>query len=242
MDGDYTRKYRRTGPSRDSQRSKPFLNRNVRSGQAAYNYALSRRRQINRGFLGAAGDAKYVDIANNSYVADTTGSISHMSIIPQGTTVNQRDGKAAMVTSIRLRGMVTGNLAAEPQIACMMLVWDAQPNKSLAAVTDVLDSASSYSFPKRENAGRFTILRQWRYKIVGANDDAPQSTAASAYDIDEYVKLPRNSITTYTTADNTGVIGNCINGALLFVTVGNKPAGGTAATFYLTGRTNFVDI
>lgn len=201
------------------------------------------RRTINQrtgGFVGPAGDAKYVDVANSDYNCDTTGSIAHISIVPQGTTVNQRDGKAFRVTSVQLRGYVSNNSASTSNDCAAMLVWDKQPNKALAAITDILDSANARSMNKRENASRFVILRRWDWSLTGKSDGT--STPGYFRSFDKYVRLPRDCVATCTAADTTGAIGNRVSGALYFMTVGVNVTGNTAALCNATIRVNFQDI
>jgi len=201
------------------------------------------RRTINQrtsGFVGAAGDAKYVDTALANYVVDTTGSVTHIDIVPQGTTVNQRDGKAFRDTSVTIRGMTYNGSTATYNDCAVLLVWDKQPNKALAAITDVLDAANNSALNKRENASRFVIIRRWNYILTGKGDGS--TTSGYARTFDKYVRLPPGCVATCTTADNTGAIGNRVSGALLLLTVGNTAAGNSAAVLSVTVRTNFVDI
>lgn len=200
-----------------------------------------------RGFVGASGEAKYIDVASASYACDTTGSITHISIVPTGTTVSTRDGRKFRVSGMRIRGSLVAGSTTAYAGSMIMLVWDKQPNKALPAVADILDSASSDSFPKRENSQRFMIIRSWRHMLIGANDDEPTGTAKSAYDIDHYVKMPADPkkggplIAECTSADTTGAIGNRVTGALYLVTVGNA-ATTYAANLTATIRTNFMDV
>ncbi len=192
-----------------------------------------------RGFLGA--DAKYVDVANTAYVADTTGTITHLSVVPQGTTVNSRDGKAWVNTTLLVRGNVGTPDSSDygPQVAALYIVWDKQPNKALPAITDILDSASANAFSKRENALRFQIVRKFRYSVEGSKDTA--LTNSSGYDVDQYVRLPSDAVSLTTAGDTTGAIGNRIQGALYAVTVGTAGSG-DAARFNVGYRLNFKDV
>lgn len=194
-----------------------------------------------RGFLGAAGDAKFFDKAAASYAMDTTGSITHIDVVPQGTTVNEREGKAFAPTSVHVRGYANSGTEGLTTQGVLYLIWDYQPNKALASITDVLDSTSSVSFPKRENAGRFKILRQLRYVFSGESDNSAVS-GPNVFDIDEYVRIPKDCVALCTAADTTGAIGNRISGALLAITVGRTAAGTAAAGCTVGYRVNFMDI
>lgn len=202
-----------------------------------------RRRTINQrtsGFVGPSGDAKYVDYANREYDLNTTGSIQHLSIVAQGSSVNKRDGRAFRVTSVQFRGQaMTGSICISTGCTAM-LVWDKQPNKALAAITDILDSAHSWAMNKRENASRFVVIRRWDWVMQGKGDGT--TIPGIVKNFNHYVKLPKDCVCTCTAHDDTGEIGNRITGALLFVTVGNRVAGDADATLYVTARVNFQDI
>lgn len=138
-----------------------------------------------------------------------------------------------------MRGLVQADATSLVPQWANYLVWDRQPNKALAAITDVLDSANSLSFPKRENAQRFKIIKQWRGTFAG-NITTPAGDTVEV-DVDEYVKLPPECVSSFTTADTTGVIGDIITGALLFISVGNIAAGTSDANTQLGFRVNFRD-
>lgn len=229
------------------------------SGYAPYNQALKRAKKTaaparrtsaqiararapQRGFMGAAGEAKYLDIALGTLALNTTGSISHLDIVPTGTTVNSRDGRKFKNTSVQIRGFATADNTTITTIGAMYLVWDKQPNKALAAITDVLDTNNASSFTKRENSQRFKIIKKWRWSFAGNNLTAGQQSDTSMYDIDEYVKLPDDCLAECTTADTTGAIGNRVTGALLLVTTGISPAGTADALVNINSRVNFSDV
>ena len=141
-------------------------------------------------FRGPAGDAKYITIANSDYNFDTTGSIAHLSAVQQGSTVHERDGKAFRITSVQLRGYASNNSASVMNDCAALLVWDKQPNKALAAITDILDSANARSMNNRDNAGRFVVLRRWDFALTGKNDGSTVSGFFESFDY--FVKCPRD--------------------------------------------------
>lgn len=187
-----------------------------------------------RGFVGTVADAKFLDRANDTFENNTTGQITHISIVPQGVSVNQRIGKAFRCTSINVRGAFTTTGAAVRPAWANYLVWDYQPNKALPAITDILTSANPGAFPVRENALRFKIVKKWSGIAVA-------STETSAVRFDDYVKLAPDMSVLLTSADTTGVIGDVINGALYFVSTGDVAAAGTDAATNIAFRLNFTD-
>lgn len=195
-----------------------------------------RSRQVARGFVGALGDAKFVDATITQAAVNTTGTIQHVSIIAQGNTVNNRVGKACRARTARLRAVIKADSTAQLNTVRCLLVWDYQPNKALAAITDIIDAVTVQAQPNRENNLRFKIIRDWWYVLTGNGNLATPNTEVL---LDSYVKLPKDANILYTSADTTGVIGDVIQGALLFITLGDVAAGTADAALTGTCRVNF---
>ena len=224
------------------RRNTSNVNMNKRSN------ALSRARatahstagpSVPRGFVGAAGDAKFVDTASATYAVNTTGSITHISIIAQGDDVNKRDGKACRATSVQVRGAINADTTNTLSTYQCALVWDYNPNKALPVIGDIFDSISAFSFPKRENNKRFKIVKKFYGAIVG--NQTTVTTGLETIPVDEYVRLPADANILYTAADTTGVIGDVIAGALYWVTMGSNVAGTADANAVVGFRVNFTD-
>lgn len=196
-------------------------------------------RMVPRGFVGGRGDAKFLDTAVAVYALNTTGSITHISPVPQGTTVNQREGKAFRCTSVNVRGQCFNNTTSALNAVAMYLVWDYQPNKVLPAITAIFDTVNAYSFPSRENNERFKVIKKFYTSLIGVFS-AP-TNGQMAEPIDEYVRLPEDCNVLCTSADTTGAIGNTIQGALYWITMGNNAAGTADADCEVGFRLNFTD-
>lgn len=188
----------------------------------------------------SVGENKYVDVAITTYPCDTTGTITHISVVPQGDSVNSRDGRKFMLKTVQIRGKVMNGSTATYTNNAILLVWDKQPNKALAAITDILDSVHADSMNKRENASRFVILRRWDMMLTGKNDGS--TVGGFIRNFDRFVKLPGGLIAECTPSDATGEIGNRVTGALLLVTVGSIVAGTAAASFIGPIRVGFEDV
>ena len=186
------------------------------------------------------GENKYVDIATNAYQLDTTGDVVHLDVVPQGSSVSERDGRKFMVRWVSIRGFSTNLTTATQNKCAIILVWDNQPAKSLAAMTDLLDSASSESQNKRENASRFRVLRRWDFMLTGKGDAS--TTPGFSQTFDHFVRLPYGLVAECTPSDTTGAIGNRVSGALLLFTVGQTAAGTAGASASLTMRVGFTDV
>lgn len=214
-----------------------------RTAKAATSVQLSRRAfGYARGFIGSRGDAKYLDVPAHSYQYDTTGEIIHLDVVPRGTSVSSREGKAFRITSVHVRGFAYNEEAATANLCAHYLVWDFAPNKALPVIADVLDSASSLSFPRRENEGRFLLLDSQRFRLEGAPGGTPTGTPVSQV-LDYHVKLPAQCVALCTGADETGLIGNRINGALYCISVGSTaPAADANARGDLAFRIEILDV
>lgn len=186
------------------------------------------------------GENKYFDVADASYEYSTTGVITHLDVITQGDSVNQRNGRKFMPTSLNFRGYVSNKSTSNQTDNALIILWDKQPNKALAAITDVLDAVNTTAQNKRENAQRFQIIRRWNFHLTGKSDGT--TTAGYAQSFDEYVRLPKGLVAQCTPADTTGAIGNRVSGALLMIHVGNNATGNSAAVGQYSIRVGFQEV
>lgn len=183
-------------------------------------------------------DTGYVDLANATYACDTTGTITLLATIAQGTTVNQRVGKRAQYRSVQIRGNVQTNTATIESDVAILLVYDRCPTTTLPAITDILVTANSHAFNNDNNSGRFRIVRRWDVTLVG-NTTAP-ATGKESLGFDEFVNL--KGLNVVFKALGTGAIADIEEGAMYLVTVGDQAAGTTAAALVAGFRVRFVDV
>lgn len=194
------------------------------------------KKGVARGYIGRSGDQHFVDATITQAVIGTTATLQHISIVPQDSTVNGRNGRAFRCQTARIRLTMSPDSTAQLNFLKYALVWDYQPNKALAAYTDIYDAATVQSQPKKENDMRFKIIKEWNIKLPGNATLALDNSQAW---IDTTVRLPRDANVILTTADTTGVIGDVIQGALIFTTLGTNGAGTTDAGCIGTVRVNF---
>lgn len=185
----------------------------------------------------ASKETGYVDLAVANYPMDTTGSVTLLATIAQGTAVTQRVGKKVVIKSIQCRGQAYAGTTATLNDCAYMLVYDKRPTGALPAVTDILVSAASNAFNNDANSGRFRILKRMDFRLVG-NSTTPVVDSASA-DADFFLVV--NQIEVFKAA-GTGAIADIEEGAIYLVTVGNQAAGNTAAILSVAFRTRFIDI
>lgn len=179
----------------------------------------------------------YSDLAGATYALDTTGSVTLLATVANGTSVTTRIGKKIAWKGLQIRGYALAKSAAVWNDCAVIIVYDRRPRGALPAVTDILDTASSQSMNKDANSGRFQIVRRWDFDLVGNTTTFESNTVHS---FDQYVDLKGRKCV-YEAA-GTGAIGDISEGALYLVTVGNQAAGTSAADLNVTCRTRFIDI
>lgn len=190
-----------------------------------------------RRLVAASKESGFVDTTAAAYVFDTTGTITLLNTVAQGTTVNQRVGKKIFLKSLQCHGQVLSDATAVTNDIALIIVYDKRPTGALPAITDVLNTANSSSFNNDANSGRFRILKRWDLVLVG-NTTTPQ-TGREAEEADFYLNL-RDLPTTFKAA-GTGAIADQEEGSLLLITVGSNVAGTTAAAGSLGFRLRFLD-
>lgn len=179
----------------------------------------------------------YVDLAASTYNCDTTGTITLIATIPQGTSVNQRVGKKVMLKSVQFRGLIRAKAATTTADAAFLIIYDARPTGALPAITDVLDTATAASFNNDTNSDRFRILKRRDFTVCG-NVTTP-STGQEAKTADFFLKINKPSVFK---AAGTGAIADISDGALYLVTVGNQAAGTGACELAGGFRTRYIDV
>lgn len=181
-------------------------------------------------------ELNYVDLASASYGLNTTGSITLIATIAQGTTVNQRVGKKAQYKSILMRGLVTAGTTGTTADGAALIIYDKRPTGALPVITDVLTAIRSDAFMNDNNTGRFQVIRRFNYTCCG--NAATPSTGTEAQNVDEYIKF--NGPITFESA-GTGAIGDIDMGALYLITVGNQATGTTSPNLSVSFRVRFTE-
>lgn len=182
------------------------------------------------------GASGYVDVAVANYAFDTTGSITLLNTVAQGTAVTQRVGKKIKMKSLQCRGLMSNNSAATWNDVAFMIVLDRRPRGALPAITDILTSVSARAMNNDNYSGRFQILKRSDEMLIGNATALTESTAKS---VDFYMDLKAQTV--YEAA-GTGAIADIEQGALYLVTVGNAAAGTGAAQLTCSFRLRFTDI
>jgi len=214
--------------------------------QAAQQYPAVQQMQqaplTNRGWVNDGSEVKYSDLASANYACDTTGSVTCLNAVPRGDAPTSRNGNVINMKSCRVFGLIyPQDYNVAPNLARIMLVWDAQPNSgSLPSITDILNASTSISSTNLNNRMRFTILRDYKTSLAAISiGGAAQTNFAGSPTVDEldwYVKIPQR---TYYSG-NDALYSTIATGALLLVTIGNQPVNDGSAAL-LTTRIRFTD-
>jgi len=180
-------------------------------------------------------EKKFVDNAQTQG-CDTTGTIKAINGVAQGSDISNRIGRKYNNIAIQLRGtfipqgITTGNLAR------VMLIWDAQTNGALPAMTDILTAARSDKFMNLDFRDRFKIIMDKSFGFGPYNTTATQAVSAPMAKITFYKRINLPTICDGTTS----AIGDVNTGSLLLVTVGSAAAG-AGHDILCTTRVRYVD-
>nr|DAV49970.1 MAG TPA: capsid protein [Cressdnaviricota sp.] len=191
----------------------PIAPQLVRTG--GYSFRASGGKELN-----------FVDAAIAGAV-DTTGTITLLNGMPQGTTASTRIGRRIGMKSIEIK------LAAFPEATTLgvvgrwAIVLDKQPNATGCAITDVWDAAVPYTLRNISNKQRFWVLiDSGQFKIIGNVTTAGQSTDCSVQTYDRYKRI---NIPVQYNAGVAGTVGDIQTNALYFFCWGDQVAAGTVA-------------
>lgn len=239
-------KRQRTGRSREAVAPGGFA-RSMAFGQPSFR-RVSRfrgamsgryaRRFSSRGSAFKGRETGFVDLSAATYALNTTGSVTLLATIPQGTSVNTRVGKKVVLKSIQGRGFIGTDTATTIVSTSFALIYDKRPQNALPAITDIFTSASSLTFNNDANSGRFRILKRVDAVLCGSST-AP-STGLEILPADFFLDL--KGLKCEFGAGGTGAIGDIATGALYLVSMGSTAAGTADANLIMGFRTRFVDV
>lgn len=211
----------------------------VSAGAAQWAMAPAQLKRL----VAAAKETGFVDVAGANYAMDTTGTITLLNVVAQGTSVNQRVGKKIMMKGLQCRGNLTTGTTAVVNDVAYLIVYDKRPTGTLPAITDVLVAATPTAMNNDANSGRFQILKRLDQVLIGNGSltgaVANALTEKTSLDADWYLDLKKKEVV-YKAA-GTGVMADIEQGALYLITVGGTAAGTAAANAALAFRFRFYD-
>lgn len=167
------------------------------------------------GFYGRysnGGELKFFDTNKATQASATAGVIHNLSLnlVPQGVTESTRVGRKCTIRKMFIKGEMTlppTATSGEADNTVRLIVYcDKQANGATAAVVDILETASPFSFRNLANSQRFQILYDNRWAMtagaVFGGTGAPVSvTKRISFNISKNMNLPIEF------SDTTGAIG-----------------------------------
>lgn len=187
----------------------------------------------------AKPEHKLIDTAAAGYVCDTTGTVTLMNGVAQGTDYTNRVGRKFVNLTVQLEGSIQPlDTTTGPTKCRVMIIYDKQPNGALPAITDVLSASSSNSFMNLNNRDRFIVIRDINVTIGGISNVATQAYAQSptVENVSVYKAIKMETIN-----DGTGAtVGDIQSGSIFLLTIGDQ-APGLGGAFVGALRVRFDD-
>lgn len=170
----------------------------------------------------------------------TTGTVTLLNGVAQGTDFTDRIGRKINIKSIHMKYFVQAyNSVDVPlgDIFRIMLVWDYQTNGALAAVTDILTTADILSGINLTNRDRFKVLYDKRHTMgaIEYTGAAPVAGDTIPRFGQRYIKCNMPVVFGGTGA----TVGSIQTGSLILLTIMNTSATGFASNTRV--RTRFSD-
>lgn len=166
-------------------------------------------------------ELKVIDTANAAYNCSTTGSVTLINGVAQGTDFTNRIGRKIHLQSVQVRGQLNGvDDTIVPNRSDLYIIYDKQPNGALPAIGDIFTQATSNSFLNLDNRERFRVLCHRTY-VLGATTPATPglSLAPGIHAVEVYQHL-KDVDTVFD--GTTNAIGDINSGSLLMVWIGNE--------------------
>jgi len=177
-------------------------------------------------------EKNYFDV-NTTVAANTTGSITLLNGVSQGTSGVQRIGLRYNLDSIQWSLFVTALTTSTTQYVRMYLVWDKNPNGATPTVSAIIEPPG-YQYINLVNRDRFTILRSYETTINGNNASIINDSSSKSFT--GYKKL---NVQTLCNSGTTGVIGDIQQGALWLICLSTAAPGTAAANVEVRTRLRF---
>lgn len=177
-----------------------------------------------RRLLAGMMEKKVIDTAAASYAVDTTGSITLINGVAQGSDFTNRTGRKSKMVTVQVAGQLGPTGGTDNSTGChakVFVVFDTQPNGALPTMTDILTASTSDSFMNLNNRDRFKVVAQHDVALGPFDNTSTTAYSDSAISlVSIYKKIDVETIYDGTTAG----IADVQTGSLLLVTIGNNAA------------------
>jgi hypothetical protein len=174
---------------------------------------------------------------------DTASEIVLLNGCAQGTAVNQRIGRKAIMRSVRVHGHVRPfDASTAPHQVEIFIVLDRQVNGSAPNKVNIWNGTSAMAFPNLDNSYRFKILRRQQF-FIGTGDTgaaAGKSLAPGGKAFDLYVKFGKRGLMTHYAGTGSGV-DDIRSGALYFIVKSSAGTAANSSTVSYSARVRFTE-
>lgn len=248
-----------------TKRSQNSADKNKAARQAAY--AAARNIQLpvkqnpsNRGLIPRGPEVKALDVPLTLVTLSTTGTVTLLNGIQEGTSFFNRVGRRIEMKSLHFVGNLdtTGNAAGVDDYIRIMIIYDQQPTGTNPASTEFLQdvdnagtlTTTSYSGLNLNFRDRFTILMDHRIGVArdggsstdGVTEIAGGSTTenSNTSQFNRYIRM-RGLLTQYKQTANPAAIGDITTGALYLFTLGKIAVGTAGYNLAFKTRLRFAD-
>lgn len=157
-----------------------------------------------------------------------SGAVVCINAVPTGTSVSNFLGNQVSIKSVGYRVELDLGTTPVPTSGRVLLIYDKQPNGTLAAWTDIFTSAQYLAYGNPNTRERFVILRNDQFSL------SPQGDQTLFYD--RYVKV--NMTTTYASG-SPGTVPQ--TGAILLAYISDQPTAANQPRISANIRTRFYD-
>lgn len=190
-------------------------------------------------------EKKFLDNVFESGVLqfDTTGTVTVLNGMAQGTSQSTRIGNKITMRSCYLRYRVTNSAATTGALMFrVMVIYDTQTNATTPALSDILQTGPAdptMRVMNLANRDRFKILYEDTFTPVGTVvSDTTGVTEFQEYR-QKYLKLNLDTIYNNTSG---GTVADIQTGGLFLVTMSNFPTGASEPTGVATVRIRYTDV
>jgi len=183
-------------------------------------------------------ELKALDTATADYICDTTGSVTLLNGVTQGSDFTNRIGRRWTIKTVQVEGYFHGTGALSNAAGShlrLMIIYDHQPNGALPAVTDVLTAATSHSFLNLNNRDRFRVIMDKQVTVDPMDNDATLTSLAGT--TKKLVFYKRVNLPVVNDGTTNG-IGDIQTGSLFLLSIGSSTED---YTFSGAVRIRFVD-
>jgi hypothetical protein len=196
---------------------------------------LSQRRRNVRRNMGPRIQSEVKSLTTSvSQGCDTTGAVTLLDGMVQGTSAITRVGRQIVVRSVELSlAMHVTPTTGLDQIDRFLLIYDRQSNGVAPTIQDVLESNSVFALPNKNNALRFVILMDV-VKAVNASTESDSDVVTGR------VVRRCNKLVQFNSG-NAGTVADIATGGMFLITMGTLDAGVTAGSLIGRVRVNFTD-